>query len=240
MIPPNSAYQSPAAQQSAFDLTMDNQYMDPGVGMGMDYGESGLGNNSAHDVGQMSMYNQPQFNQSMVNSPMHTNGSQSTPQQGSVQMQDQRPSSGMNTQYSNMSTSSRGPMRHLSRSQSLHLPNNTASPGHSAAVTPMSQPASAHVPNPPTGGFQGQPQNPAPGSRQDVGMGNTGNLFDGVNGPVPVDTANYNPNNQGFKWEAPEGGWPSTMVGRPHTQTTYKNAYSSTGFDMLGVLVSSK
>ena len=58
--------------------------------------------------------------------------------------------------------------------------------------------------------------------------------------PNPVngyDPAKYNPNNQGFAWETPEGGWPSTMVGRPHLQSGYKNAYSSTGFDMLGVLM---
>lgn len=27
------------------------------------------------------------------------------------------------------------------------------------------------------------------------------------------------------------------MINRPHMQSAYKNAYSSTGFDMLGVLV---
>ena len=53
-----------------------------------------------------------------------------------------------------------------------------------------------------------------------------------------VDPSKYNPNNQGFDWEEGEGGWPSTMVNRPHMQSSYKNAYSSTGFDMLGVLVS--
>jgi len=87
------------------------------------------------------------------------------------------------------------------------------------------------------GGFQGQPQNPQPGSKQDRGMGQSGDANDGLNGPLPIDIRNYNPNNQGFSWEPMEGGWPSTMVGRPHMQSAYKNAYSSTGFDMLGVLV---
>ena len=35
------------------------------------------------------------------------------------------------------------------------------------------------------------------------------------------------------------GGFPSTMNNRPHTESQFKNAYSSTGFDMLGVLVGS-
>ncbi|KAL1301732.1 hypothetical protein AAFC00_005936 [Neodothiora populina] len=38
-------------------------------------------------------------------------------------------------------------------------------------------------------------------------------------------------------WKTPDGGWPSTLSGRPHMQSQYKNAYSSTGFDMLGVLI---
>lgn len=55
---------------------------------------------------------------------------------------------------------------------------------------------------------------------------------------VPSSGIPYNPNNQGFAWDTPEGGWPTTMTGRPHMSSVYKNAYSSTGFDMLGVLVS--
>ncbi|KAK8236112.1 blue-light-activated transcription factor [Phyllosticta capitalensis] len=38
-------------------------------------------------------------------------------------------------------------------------------------------------------------------------------------------------------WVPPSGGFPSTMRNRPHMQTQFKNVYSSTGFDMLGVLM---
>jgi len=41
-----------------------------------------------------------------------------------------------------------------------------------------------------------------------------------------------------FSWPAPPGGFPSTKDKNPHMKTQFKNAYSSTGFDMLGVLVS--
>ena len=46
---------------------------------------------------------------------------------------------------------------------------------------------------------------------------------------------------QDFKipWQQPTGGFPSTMHQNPHMKTQFKNAYSSTGFDMLGVLVRS-
>jgi hypothetical protein len=40
-------------------------------------------------------------------------------------------------------------------------------------------------------------------------------------------------------WSTPAGGFPSTMHENPHMKTQFKNAYSSTGFDMLGVLVRS-
>lgn len=34
-------------------------------------------------------------------------------------------------------------------------------------------------------------------------------------------------------------GWPSTMSGRPHTQTKYKDAYAPSGYDLLSILVCS-
>ncbi|KAJ4412809.1 hypothetical protein N0V91_000571 [Didymella pomorum] len=38
-------------------------------------------------------------------------------------------------------------------------------------------------------------------------------------------------------WHEPQGGFPSSMHSNPHMQTQFKNAYSSSGFDMLGVLM---
>ncbi|KAF2728446.1 white collar [Polyplosphaeria fusca] len=40
-----------------------------------------------------------------------------------------------------------------------------------------------------------------------------------------------------FPWQAPPGGFPSTMHSNPHMKTQFKNVYSSTGFDMLSVLM---
>jgi hypothetical protein len=40
-----------------------------------------------------------------------------------------------------------------------------------------------------------------------------------------------------FPWRAPPGGFPSSMHSNPHQTTQFKNVYSSTGFDMLRVLV---
>ena len=40
-----------------------------------------------------------------------------------------------------------------------------------------------------------------------------------------------------FPWEVPQGGFPSSKNHNPHMKTQFKNAYSSTGFDMMAVLV---
>lgn len=241
MIHANSAaFGSPAQPTAGFDMTMESPYIDPGTGMQMEYNlDQAMQNVNPTDASQMNIYSQPQFNQQMVNSPVHAPPSHTASHSGQTPMNEQRGGgSGMNTQYGSLSNSSRTPQRHISRSQSLHLPPNVNSPAHSGGgITPSSQQARPMKLEQRNTGFTAQPQNPAPGSRQDVGMGNAAAAMDGVNGPIPVDMSSYNPNNQNFNWETPEGGWPSTIVGRPHVQTSYKNAYSSTGFDMLGVLV---
>jgi len=68
-----------------------------------------------------------------------------------------------------------------------------------------------------------------------------GNVHQDVNTFVktsdPCNPDRHNINGPVVPWETPEGGWPSSMSGKPHTISSYKNAYSSTGFDMLQVLM---
>jgi hypothetical protein len=236
MLPPSSAFASPAHPPNSIDLGMNSPFLDPNMNMSMDYGMPQSANQAiGPDPMSMNLYNQPQFNNSVTSSPMHPNAHQGTPHLARSDTQN----SGMNTQYGGQTAhSSTHTARNLSRSHSMHVQDGN----NSSAGTPMSQPPpSGPKPQPPQqhpSGFRGQPQHPQPGSSDDRGMGNTGTQkFDGINGPFPVDPNGYNPNNQGFNWEPQEGGWPSTMVGKPHMQSSYKNAYSSTGFDMLGVLV---
>ncbi|KAF2443969.1 hypothetical protein P171DRAFT_22733 [Karstenula rhodostoma CBS 690.94] len=49
------------------------------------------------------------------------------------------------------------------------------------------------------------------------------------------EEASYAKNN--LPWATPPGGFPSTKDRNPHMNTQFKDAYSSTGFDMLGVLM---
>lgn len=198
----------------------------------------------------MNLYNQPQFNQSAMSSPMRPHVQQGTPQSGRLSSHDQT-GSGMHSQYGSQNggqRSSHSTVRQPMRTQSLHVPDHM-SPAHgasplSAPPTTMPRPQLQSSNSTQSQGFERQPQNPVPGSVEDRGVGghtarDGREQFDGVNGPIPVNVndSNYNPNNQNIPWDTPEGGWPSTMVGRPHMTSVYKNAYSSTGFDMLGVLV---
>ncbi|KAK4497548.1 hypothetical protein PRZ48_011999 [Zasmidium cellare] len=269
MMPPNSAYAvSPAHPQTGMDLSaMESPYMDSSMGVNMDYGMDQSLNSAtaAGDSMPMNLYNQPQFTQSNLSSPMHPQQQQhqGTPQSGRMSAHDQTGGNSVRSQYSgqNRTPTSHANVRQLQRTQSLNVPD--MSPAHVAS--PLSAPptgappqipqrtpshSQSHSQQPPQAstpghktpgmGFAHQPQNPQPGSYQDRGVGQlSAQGYDGVNGPVPVPVTqqNYNPNNQNFPWEVPEGGWPSTMVGKPHMNSAYKNAYSSTGFDMLGVLM---
>lgn len=233
MMQPTTAYQSPAHAQGGYDMSMHSPYVDNSMGMQMDYSvDQNLGNGQPPNPQQMNMYNQQQqFNQGMMQSPMHYNGSQ-TPLSSRPPLQNQDGGS-RNSSYT--TTGGHPAAQTLSRRHS----SNQTSPAQ-GGMSPNGQQASSSAPqNQQMQGFSA----PMPQSAsQDQELGNASRRnFDGLNGPTPlqVNARTWNPNNQSFDWETPEGGWPSTMTGRPHMQTSHKNAYSSTGFDMLGVLVCS-
>ncbi|KAF2214354.1 hypothetical protein CERZMDRAFT_110684 [Cercospora zeae-maydis SCOH1-5] len=267
MVAPTSAMAtSPAHPSTSMDIggMQASPYIDANMGMNMeDYGvdASGLSSTMTQDPMQMNLYNQSQFSTSAFNSPLHPTQQQQpggvTPQSGRLSSHDPGGGSGQHSQYGPQNSSQPSTVRQLSRTQSLQVPDHLSSPAHGASphsATPGSghtsshgsrpplhshttSHASPHSNAPPAGGFPGQPQHPVPGSHDDRGMNRHRAQYDGINGPVPVKAQNHNPNNQNFPWEMPEGGWPSTMSGKPHMQSVYKNAYSSTGFDMLGVLM---
>lgn len=54
---------------------------------------------------------------------------------------------------------------------------------------------------------------------------------------LPKEVLNKQLQNYKSAWPTPAGGFPSSMHQNPHMKTQFKNAYSSTGFDMLGVLM---
>ncbi|KAK0250534.1 hypothetical protein LTS09_014381 [Friedmanniomyces endolithicus] len=231
------SYAAQPPSQGTLDMGMP-PYIDGNTGMMMSYGvHNPPGNNSGQDAMDMQMYNRPQVGHAIVGSPQHQVPQQSLPNVNRSGGQDQGLSSGPNTQFGNLAPQSGGStMKPPSRHHSLHSIENP-SPAPTSAPTKQPEPSGEQPQSQPHSGYPGQPQHPEPGSAEDRGMGNTNQRYGGINGPYPVDPADYNPNNQGFAWEPAPGGWPSTMVGRPHMQSSYKNAYSSTGFDMHGVLM---
>ena len=224
-------------QQNPMGMCTNSQYFDPGLGMRMNYElDSGLGSTVGEGVQQVNLYGQPQYTSTMLSSPVHQAEIHGITDQASgiVSQDSSRSANRANSRYRRTSISKVSPVRHLSKSQSLHLPP-AASSSRSAGATPMSQPATR---GPTNNVFQGQPQYLEPGSQQDGGLGNARGQFDGGNGPLPIDTGRYNPKNQSFKWQASEDGWPSKKVDVPPIHTPYKQAhYSASGFDMLAVLV---
>ncbi|CAK3989768.1 blue-light-activated transcription factor [Lecanosticta acicola] len=251
-VAPTSAYAtSPAHPAANLDMAaMESSYVDSHMSMNMDMGvDQNLNASMDPDPMQMHLYNQAQFNQSAMSSPMHQAVQpQGTPRSGRMSSHDAG-GNGMQHQYgSQNSTPNAALSRQLSRPRSLHVPD--ASPAHTAS--PLSAPPSGgprqqrsqgftpHLNRSGSSvGFQRQPQNPVPGSSQDrpINAPTSDQGYQPVGGPLPTKPSEFNPNNQGFPWEHPEGGWPSTMVNKPHMNSVYKNAYSSTGFDMLGVLM---
>ena len=238
MMQPAPAYQSPAHPQSSYDMTMNSPYIDTSMGMQMDYNvDQGLASSTPASARPMNVYNQPQqFGQGMMQqSPIHYGGSQ-TPLSARPAPQD--PGGGSrNNSYPSSQGQTANAAQALSRRQSLQNSAQT-SPAHGAMSPSVQQPISTGPPNQQMRSFSGPMPQAAAAPPQDQEIGAPPRQsFDGLNGPVPVNPTNWDPNNQRFNWETPEGGWPSTLTGRPHMQTTYKNAYSATGFDMLGVLV---
>ncbi|KAK5734571.1 hypothetical protein LTR17_008792 [Elasticomyces elasticus] len=240
---------SPAHTQTAVELGMGTPYVDQNISMPMEYGvqPSHINTTMASEPVNMHMYGQAQFANSAVSSPMHAVGQHGTADMSRSGSLGQLGNNGMTTQYGNQTSLSGGStVRGPSRSQSVHLndpisPVKAGTPAQSKSHLQQQPQHSQANPQQHKSGFPGQPQHPKPGSYEDRGMHNglpsKSRQYDGINGPYPVDPANYNPNNQGFAWEPNEGGWPSTLVGKPHMESSYKNAYSSTGFDMLGVLM---
>lgn len=240
MMQPPSAYQSPAHPQTSYDMSMNSPYVDNPIGMQMDYVDQNMGNGTPLNPPSMNMFNQTQhFNQGMMQqSPMHYSGGQ-TPMSARPTAPEPGGAS-RSASYHAPSSRSANAAPSLSRRQSLQNSTQT-SPVHDS-ISPIPQVPTSGSQSQQMPGLSGPMGQPPPGPPQDQERGKASQReFDGMNGPVhpiSIDANTYNPNNQRFDWDVPEGGWPSTLTGRPHMNTTYKNVYSSSGFDMLGVLVS--
>jgi PAS domain S-box-containing protein len=215
MMPSTSSFQSPAPL-SNIDMDLNSPYINTPMHM------SSLGYNSPNiDRPMPPIYSHNSYH-GMMTSPHHTSVPSHMYTQSSETGGNPNPSKRPSLENSHSRSSNSQTM------QTTHQQSRQPTPQRQNSRQPQLQRGHS--------GFKAQPQNPQPGSRQDVGMDRGRNLDNAGAGRSP-DPSKYNPNNQGFNWPTPEGGWPSTMTGKPHMHSQYKNAYSSTGFDMLGVLM---
>jgi hypothetical protein len=188
MMPSTSSFQSPA-HLSNMDMDLNSPYINTPMHM------SSLGYNSPNiDRPMPPMYSHNSYH-GMMTSPHHT-----SPHHTSVP-------SHMYAQSSDASGNPNPPKRpSLENSHSRSSNSQTMQTTHQQSHQPTPQRQNSRQPQLQRAhsGFKAQPQNPEPGSRQDVGMDRGRNLNNSGQGRTP-DGSKYNPNNQGFNWPTPEG-----------------------------------
>lgn len=214
---PGSSYASPMHQKTPLDLDMSSY--PNGMNMPLDMNDSL--NMMPSD---MNMFPGNQFNSPMLGSPLNQDfvgpipttsqdntGSNNTP---STQSQDQfkRPSV-------NNTPDAKAPRSgHLSRS---------ASQDHTSMRSNSRPQNDRHS------------SNSVPTRMTMASLRNQQPVAQDPTQDIPKEVINKQLRDFNMPWPTPDGGFPSTMHHNPHMKTQFKNAYSSTGFDMLGVLVCS-
>jgi PAS domain-containing protein len=212
MAAPGSAYPSPLHPSSNLDMDMSPFPNDMSMTLDMDDSLNMMPND-------MNLFPNNQFNTTMMNSPVSQDfiGPLPAPSQNSnksaLQSQDHFKRPSMSNTPEARSGASGMPSRTSSQDQSSMRPNTRPhSEQHSSSKSdfPTRMSLSSLKKQQPIALDPGQ--------------------------DLPAEKMNQI-NNFKLPWNPPPGGFPSTMHSNPHMKTQFKNAYSSTGFDMLGVLM---
>ncbi|KAK0650787.1 White collar 1 protein [Lasiodiplodia hormozganensis] len=209
MVPPGS-YASPLAATSGLDMGMNSPYVSSGLPMNMDMTDPSLGMMNPGDTTPLNMFSQAQFASPMMGSPIgqdFTDSMQSMPDPGGS-----APPGSMDI---NVGSETPGMTPDIRRRNS-----------QDQSTTP-----SANSSRPPNGNM--------PQTQPFGGQSSGTNVSTPYGGPERSQPLAHSGGTMGrpLPWTTPPGGFPSTMANRPHIDTQFKNAYSSSGFDMLGVLM---
>lgn len=208
---PGSAYASPMHQKNSLDLDMGS-YQN-GMNMPLDMDDS-----MAMTPMDMNMFPGSQFNTPMLDSPIQQDfvGPVPAAPQGdntpSGQTQDQFKRPSLNNTPEVKSGRSSFLSRSTSQDQSSMRSHSRPQSEHHSSNSVPTRMTLASLQN-----QQPVAQDPAQDLSKEV---------------MKKQLADFK-----IPWQAPTGGFPSTKANNPHMKTQFKNAYSSTGFDMLGVLV---
>ncbi|KAI4608710.1 hypothetical protein J4E81_003826 [Alternaria sp. BMP 2799] len=208
---PGSAYASPMHQKNSLDLDMGS-YQN-GMNMPLDMDDS-----MAMTPMDMNMFPGSQFNTPMLDSPIQQDfvGPVPAAPQGdntpSGQTQDQFKRPSLNNTPEVKSGRSSFLSRSTSQDQSSMRSHSRPQSEHHSSNSVPTRMTLASLQN-----QQPVAQDPAQDLSKEV---------------MKKQLADFK-----IPWQAPTGGFPSTKANNPHMKTQFKNAYSSTGFDMLGVLM---
>jgi PAS domain-containing protein len=254
MAGPGSNYASPIHASADLDLGM-SPYPNA-MNMSLDMDDS-LNSMMQSD---MSMFSNNQFNPQMMESPINANpnpinqgtdfiGPLPAPQRGS-NMVGQHQFGSMPSQSQNQNQN-QGQNQNQSQSQSQ---NQTR--GHFKSPSMSNTPDGRSGPSLPSRQNSHGQQEQNRSSREQSQHAQRPDTKNGANAtqlslsslenqrPIAQDPTENLPQdklehikNMKLPWQEPPGGFPSSMNSKPHMQTQFKNAYSSSGFDMLGVLM---
>jgi hypothetical protein len=217
----SAGFDSAMSGQNAFDTGMESPYLTSA------FPQQSMGDEMSMMQSDMpvqrNMFNADQFNSPMASSPMHASY---TPSMLGPNLQD--PGGGGNA-------ASVGQSR---------TPNTNASGGTPLPSTQLQRHASTR-----TNSNDNQSLSEPSGiSRQDSNASTQPtSLQRDVSNFVPEKMA-VNPkggaipeiiNGNALPWSAPPNGWPSSMAGRTHVSTQFKDAYAPSGYDLMNILVCS-
>jgi len=221
MGPPGSSYASPMHSTTPNSINMSGQYNSSSLSMAMDMTDS-MGGMMNEDMNPMDMFRHQQSFSPMMESPMHTDfnptmSGLSTNHGASGMDMDSTKSHTVTPDVRTSSTPRTNSQDQATKSESSSRqpPESTQTPTSHLQDAPYG-PASPQKPSQPA------PPEPSKSERKSSATKNQ-MLVSGQQIDVP--------------WEVPAEGYPSTMFSRPHMSTSFTNAYSTTGFDMLSVLM---
>lgn len=248
MAAPGSNYASPIHTTADMDMSM-SPYPNH-LNMPLDMDDS-LNSMMQSD---MNMFSGAQFNTHMLDSPLNTNntpinqgddfiGPLPAPQRGSnvvgqhqfVDMQSQNQNHNNHSRNQSQSQS----QNHFRTPSMSNTPDARSGPSLASRQNSHGQDQSRSSREQSQGQGQQRPDTNSSKTATQLSLTSLDNQR-----PIAQDPSQDLPDDKlkeikglKFPWAEPPGGFPSSMHAKPHMQTQFKNAYSSSGFDMLGVLM---
>ncbi|XP_014555501.1 hypothetical protein COCVIDRAFT_102224 [Bipolaris victoriae FI3] len=228
MTAPGSAYASPMHQKTSLDMEMSYQN---GINMSLDMNDSL--NMMPSD---MNMFPGNQFNSPLLGSPLNQDfvGPIPTAPQDNGNTNNSNTNANTNNNSSNNTPSTQA-QDHFKRPSV----NNTPDPksGRSSYLSRALSQDQASMRSHSRPQSDRHSSNSVPTRMTLASLRNQQPIAQDPAQDLPKDVINKQLRESNVPWRTPAGGFPSTMHQNPHMKTQFKNAYSSTGFDMLAVLM---